>query len=542
MATFGQMINLQPSILNWIVNGENSDLAFREVVSSKAAGNNNVKNTYRGNVTEFLNNYMIPSLRTFESGYGTFNGTSSILTFPDDIVGSHFSFSTDILITQDDIDTVASQSGKFNLFQISAQTDAFSVSFSGATTGSPILVPTISGAVDAGDFYDINTTPLDLTAYLGTWFTVTATTNYTGGNTVLTLSVGTTDYTDTLAAKELSFTDGEATVGALDFKGSTQDVFSGEMRNVAYTNLATAEEIIIVADPYTGINTGTGSDLVPTDIAPVQVASGVDYYPDRDPYFKTLTKGRILNSLLEYKSRWNINEDSAKLKIDHVSIKGDWLVVKTTEPTTEAPVSFGVFNSTTSQLALPNLTFSGGSNLDGELNISLEAKFSAADLSAINDKGYANIIYNNSTPLTGMEFSPNSYVDGVLNVDFYGQIFGSTSLSTTASIDILPDVWYTYRLTAIDNVGGSSVRLYVDDVQESFNTNAGAVGISASLDTYYMGYITDPSEALPCSMKNVLITTQGGAVTLVSIADPSTGVNTGIGSDGVPTDITQGTI
>jgi hypothetical protein len=54
-------------------------------------------------------------------------------------------------------------------------------------------------------------------------------------------------------------------------------------------------------------------------------------YPDRDEINKFLSKGKLLSSLIEYKRRWNINKDSAKVKIDNINFKGNKLIIKTTE-------------------------------------------------------------------------------------------------------------------------------------------------------------------------------------------------------------------
>lgn len=64
MATFGETINLQPYILNWLVNGENSTLAYRGVTSVKATGTNFKKVTYEGRYKDFLNTFLLPTSLT----------------------------------------------------------------------------------------------------------------------------------------------------------------------------------------------------------------------------------------------------------------------------------------------------------------------------------------------------------------------------------------------------------------------------------------------------------------------------------------------
>ena len=59
MIDFGQTINLQPHILGWLVNGENSGLAERFQASEKAVGDNKIKKVYKGDIEQFVKNYLI---------------------------------------------------------------------------------------------------------------------------------------------------------------------------------------------------------------------------------------------------------------------------------------------------------------------------------------------------------------------------------------------------------------------------------------------------------------------------------------------------
>lgn len=59
MADLGLTVNIETEVLNWLLYRENSELAFRELVSDKATSKG-IEKVYRGNMKEFLENYLKP--------------------------------------------------------------------------------------------------------------------------------------------------------------------------------------------------------------------------------------------------------------------------------------------------------------------------------------------------------------------------------------------------------------------------------------------------------------------------------------------------
>lgn len=330
MATFGDMINLQPYLLNWLVNGENSDIAYRAIVSEKATGANKLKRTYEGRYQDLLDGYLVPGKYAEPTKYGIFNGTTSNVRFnPFNISkvqnASIYNFKIEVDLSADKADLAGDPQ-----YVVSAINDAFDgiLFITMSATGGSI------GVTSSGGLYlseDLTQTHIDLLTD-GEKHTISfEVEDAVSENYPYTMKIdGNTIYTG--SAFELGVKNGvQLIVGARTSAGvggtPNLDFFKGNI----YRVYAEVDGTVAIDcnDLSTGANAGTSGTGTVTDVELVELS--VKPQADRKEYSQFLNKGAILRALVEYKKRWNSAINAEALTIDYVGFKGDLLVVKTTE-------------------------------------------------------------------------------------------------------------------------------------------------------------------------------------------------------------------
>lgn len=307
------------------------------------------------------------------------------------------------------------------------------------------------------------------------------------------------------------------------------DSLFADVENIKATTQDGAVIIVDIINPVEGTNIGTGEDSTVSGVTGY-VSPAIDYFPDRLPYYTNINKGTLLKSLVEYKRRWNINEDSAKLRIDYIGYQGNQLVVKTTESASE-PVVFGIFNGSTSNIFWnSNLDNSALATETGDLVI--EVRFRRA----------------NTSPLTAPQFLISHQSTGVFG--FFNTGGGFTHFITSGfggspyALDnpILDTEWHILRVEY--PLATNPARVYVDGTLQSSSGGAGGPGapnwdvVLGPTSLASIGMDTSSASFFEGDIDYVKYTV--GDKVIINIEDPSTGVNIGSGGDGVVTDITQG--
>jgi len=255
-----------------------------------------------------------------------------------------------------------------------------------------------------------------------------------------------------------------------------------------------------------------------------------DVYPDRKPYFTNINKGKLLSSLIEYKRRWNINEDSATLKIDYVGFKGKYLVIKTTESITKPLPAAAFFNGTSSFLAIEPYDLSAAATFTSNADIELEVR-------ATTDMGSSA---QDSTLFFIQVIGPTYIIlDGgvsKLNIN----AFGNTTISLTE--DLFDSEWHSIKLS-IPLSPAVTTKLTVDGNEYDTGIvgtgapNWGSFWGATSYIHWGAGYVSPgvANNFYEGWLRNLKMTIQG--TEFINIADPSTGTNTGTAADASVTDV-----
>lgn len=265
-----------------------------------------------------------------------------------------------------------------------------------------------------------------------------------------------------------------------------------------------------------------------------------DLFIDRKPYYTSISKGKLLSSLIEYKRRWNINGDSATLKIDYIGFKGDWLVVKTTE-SSALPVVFGIFNGSSSEMTVDGIDYSDGGGLFDNVVLETRFKFTTEQLDANVATGTTTLFdYSSSGGIyfTGDWLPPT---EGIYTWVASFEVSG-TSDSNGSGIAVLSfqaDTWYILRCKVTDTVSGR-VSFDIDEVEQAGQDNIGNLGITSDEAAVYGSFGGDAYTAI--DIDYISITKGITPSVVVRIDDPSTGINTGTANDAIVTDVVKGTV
>jgi hypothetical protein len=356
MATFGEIINLQPYILEWLVNGDYSDLAYREIASEKATKDNKKKVTYRGKYNEFLDNYLKPS--TYKTVNSTvteqptpnstrFNGIDesiSCVNLPIPAITTSMELEVKFVVPSDMLEAVGETPDYLTLFNSNSGIYC-DIDLSPGDNGGPITSESTGfnaylynkytsgtniGASDNAQFTDVR-------IEYGAVNTVKAVYPDQATPIIYFNDVEITD-TSNVLIPAASYASNTKTHSIASYNGQF-DFFYGDLISLRVT-VDSTDLITVSGNDFVNLtNGGTWEQLPGTSYmyfdpvgADVKYTNyNTNFYPDRLPRFTRVSKRKLLSSLIEYKNRWNINEDSATLKIDFIGFKGDWLVVKTTE-------------------------------------------------------------------------------------------------------------------------------------------------------------------------------------------------------------------
>jgi hypothetical protein len=200
---------------------------------------------------------------------------------------------------------------------------------------------------------------------------------------------------------------------------------------------------------------------------------------------------------------------------------------------------YGIFNGTTSELIANNVEVSNGSYANGKLRASFDFLVTEADIAALVSENYINMLYYPDFQGIYTFFEIDSRTTTSLTCILYAAFAGfdnSFEQIIIPGITFNADTWYNVASTLVDGPNGATVTAEIDNVEIGTQSNVVPVRMTTPVR---LKYGTDNVDFIPASMKNFIISAQDGDIVLLSIDDPSTGVNLGTGSDGVPIDITQ---
>lgn len=346
--SFGDTINLQPYILNWLVNGENDEYAYREIISQKALPGNKSKFTYKGDLDSFIKNYL-DLVRIDHTG--EISNTNTYMDYNTNGALTQV-YITDTTATATSTDDVVITSivnyGDLTVSDITTGSDTFYICCFNNSKGSFPLIY-ISDITDSSiTFHDQNsqTATFNINMFDGNDHTIKVKYTYTGSNyislddedyqTLNTFSYLYTSWENFLASVEsdygyIYYGYSSYTADILPYlKSITIDYYNNATITITDTTSAISSTTVDNFTYYsTNTNTVASTEITITGEGTI---SGIDLFKDRKLYYTDLSKNTILKSLLEYKKRWNINGDSSLLKIDYIGYAGNGnLIIKTTE-------------------------------------------------------------------------------------------------------------------------------------------------------------------------------------------------------------------